>query len=275
MAIKGYRVIRELGRGGMGAVYLARHARTGVEVALKVMLPNVAASKSATERFFREIENTKILQHPNVVQLHESGCSRGTFFFTLEFCNAGSVDKLMRSCGGGIPVAQAVPITLQVLDGLNYAHQVDVPRVQMEDGRVERGRGLVHRDLKPQNVFLAKSSGSVTAKVGDYGLAKAFDLAGLSGQTCTGSVSGTPHFMPRQQVLRFRYYMLTGYPPRDFGQDRDPWQTVLETQPVPIRQRNAAVPTRLADLIDEALIDNPEIRFKTAAELKDALQGAV
>ena len=126
--------------------------------------------------------------------------------------------------------------------------------------------------------------------MGDYGLAKAFDQAGLSGLTCTGAVAGTPYFMPRQQVLDFRfaqpevdvwaasaslYNMLTGACPRDFPRGEDRWQVVLHTRPVPIRERNAAVPKRLADVIDEALIDDPDIRFKTAADLKDALQGAI
>lgn len=290
VAIEGYQIVKELGRGGMGAVYLAKRERTGTEVALKVMLPQVAATKSAAEKFLREIQNTKILRHPNVVQLHNSGCSRGTFFFTLEFCNGGSVDNLMQSQRGLVPVANAVPIILQVLDGLNYAHQLEVPHVQVEGGQVERGRGSVHRDLKPHNIFLSRSGGRVLAKVGDYGLAKAFDLAGLSGQTCTGAVAGTPHFMPRQQVLEFRYskpevdvwaaaaslyYMVTGYTPRDFSKERDPWQTVLQTRAVPIRKRSSAVPRRLAKVIDEALVDNPEIRFKTAAELKHALEGAL
>jgi len=289
LAIDGYQVVRQLGRGSMGAVYLARNARSGTEVALKVMLPQVAASYQATSRFLREIENTKILRHPNVVRLHESGCCRGTFFFTLEFCNVGSADRLMRGGGGTLPITQAVPIILQVLDGLDYAHRIEV-NVQVKDGQLQPVRGLVHRDLKPHNIFLSRSGESMIAKVGDYGLAKAFDLAGLSGQTCTGSVVGTPHFMPRQQVLQFRYskpevdvwaaaaslyYMLSGFAPRDFGRGKDPWQVVLQTQAVPLRQRNATVPRRLAEVIDEALIDSPEIRFKTAAQLKHALQGAL
>jgi len=290
VAIEGYQIVKELGRGGMGAVYLAKHERTGTEVALKVMLPQVAATKSAAEKFLREIDNTKILRHPNVVRLHDSGCSRGTFFFTLEFCDGGSVDNLMQSHGGLLPFSEAVSIILQILDGLDYAHQVEVPCVPIEGGQVERGLGLVHRDLKPGNIFLSRSGGRVTAKVGDYGLAKAFDLAGLSGQTCTGAVAGTPHFMPRQQVLQFRYskpevdvwaaaaslyYMITGYTPRDFSKKRDLWQTVLKTHAVPIHKRSSAVPRRLAEVIDEALVDDPEIRFKTAAELKHAIERAL
>src|SRR5690606_35330183 len=113
------------------------------------------------------------------------------------------------------------------------------------------------RDLKPQNLFLAASGGSRVVKVADVGLAKAFASAGLSGHTRTGTVAGTPVFMPRQQVINFKYskpevdvwamaatfyHMLTGVFPRDFYAHQDPWQTVLNTNPVPIRKRDASIP---------------------------------
>ena len=270
----------------MGAVYLARHEKSGKQVALKVMLPKVAASQRATESFLRETLNTQALQHPHVVRLWESGCSRGTFFFTLEYCDGGSVDKLMARRGGLLTLDESRPIILQALDGLHYAHTVEIPHVRLKDGSMGRGHGLVHRDLKPQNIFLATAGGSRVAKLGDYGLSKAFDMAGLSGHTCTGEVAGTPQFMPRQQVQRFKevrpeadvwamaaalYNMLTGCFPRDFPRGRDPWQLILETSAVPIRQRNPAIPARLAKVIDQALVDEPDVEFKTAAELKQAL----
>ncbi len=119
------------------------------------------------------------------------------------------------------------------------------------------------------------------------GLAKAFDLAGLSGQTCTGMMAGTPSFMPRQQVVDFRYakpevdvwaaaaslyFMLTAYYPRDFPRGIDPWQRVLQTDPIPIRQRQTTIPRKLADLLDHALHDHPDIPFKSAAGLRGELE---
>ncbi len=289
-AIEGYQYIKELGRGGMGAVYLARHEKTNRQVAIKVMLPKVAASPNATEKFLREIENTKALRHPNVVQVYDSGCSQGTFFFTLEFCDSGSADKLMKLSGGKLPIDIAAPIILQALDGLHYAHNAEIPCVKLKGGKIGRGRGLVHRDLKPQNIFLSGSGNAALAKIGDYGLAKAFDLAGLSGHTFTGEVFGTPMFMSRQQVLKYKeakpeidvwamaatfYNMLTGQVPRNFSSKTDVWQTVLQTDPVPIRNRKSDIPPRLAEVIDHALIDKPEIGFKTAAEFKQALERAL
>jgi serine/threonine-protein kinase len=289
VAIEGYEIVCPLGQGGMGAVYLARHARLRKEVALKVMLPQVAARQNAVERFLREVTLMRALVHPNIVQLFDSGCHQRTFFLSLEYCNAGSVDRLMRTRGSPLTIDEAVKTVLQVLEGLHYAHRVELKAVNLKDGKSGQGRGLVHRDLKPQNIFLCNSPDGIMAKIGDYGLAKAFDLAGLSGHTCVGVVGGTPHFMPRQQVLRFKYakpevdvwaaaaslyFMLTGCCPRDFRDSEDPWLTVLQSDPVPIRKRCRQIPKRLAEVIDAALVDNPEIRVKSAAELKRALERA-
>jgi serine/threonine-protein kinase len=279
LAIRGYRICKELGRGGMGAVYLALNTQTGEQVALKVMLPRIAADEHAKQLFLREVENTRVLRHRNVVWLRDAGCAHGTFFFTLEYCEGGSVDQLMQRHGGPLPPGEAAPLILQALDGLDYAHNV-----------FGAAKGLVHRDFKPHNLFLSGPASAPVIKVGDYGLAKAFDTAGLSGLTCSGAIMGTPFFMPRQQVINFKYarpevdvwalaasyyYLLTGKPPRDFKPGVDWWQTVLEGKAVPIRMRNSSVPTRLAEVIDHALIDNPGIPFKTAAEFKRALEGAL
>jgi len=288
-SIQRYCVIKELGRGGMGAVYLARQGENGPHVALKVMLPRVAADESAKAYFLREAENTRALKHRNIVGLHDYGCCDGIFFFTLEFCDGGSVAKLMLKRSGTLPIEEATNIILQVLDGLEYAHKTDIPYVKLADGRISRGRGLVHRDIKPQNILLSNTNGSRVAKISDFGLAKAFDMAGLSGWTRTGIAAGTPFFMARQQVVNFKYSkpdvdvwavaaslynMLTGAFPRDFPGGKDPWQVVLQNNPVPIRRRNALIPGKLARVIDEALVDRPSIRIKTAAELKRALKGA-
>lgn len=290
IAIQGYTIQRELGRGGMGVVYLARHDRTGEQVALKVMLPRVAADERGRTMFLREVECTKVLKHPNVAELRDSGYSNGAFFFTLEFCDGGSVADLIQKRGGRLPLQEALDITLQSLDGLEYAHTVELSQAKLADGSFGSARGLVHRDLKPGNILLCASGGARAAKVADFGFAKAFDLAGLSGQTATGTIAGTPLFTPQPQVVNFKYArpdvdvwamaaslynMLTGSYPRDFPKGKDPWQVILWTDPVPILERDVPLPARLAAVIDEALRDKPAIRFKSAAELKRALQGAV
>lgn len=288
LSIQGYSILRELGRGGFGAVYLARHNETGEEVALKVMLPAVATNPQMTQMFLREIDNTQALNHPNIIKLRNSGYYNGTFFFTLEYCNGGTVFDLMQQRSGRLPIDEATSIIMQVLDGLEYAHQAEIPYVKLADGSFGRGRGLVHRDLKPSNIFIANTNGNPTAKIADYGLAKAFDQAGLSGQTMSGTKAGTPVFMCRQQVINFKYvkpevdiwataaclyFMLTGAYPRNFV--GDPFLAVLQTNAVPISDRNSSMPKKLAELIDQALLDKPEIHFKDAASFKQALSNVL
>ena len=285
LAIKGYDIIQLLGRGGCGEVYLAEHNTSKKIIALKVMLPQVAASEYAVNLFLRETENIKFLRHPHVVNLIDYGYSEGIFFFTMEYCQARTVENLIEQQGGKLSIDIAIAIILQVLDGLDYSHNVEIPYVKLKDGSFGKGKGLVHRDLKPGNIFLTYQDGKTSAKIGDYGLAKAFDLAGLSGQSMTGTRAGTPVFIPRQQVLEFKYakpevdiwaaaaslyYMLTGYYPRDFS-GNDIFLAILRNKPIPIRQRDANIPPKLAEIIDLALIEEPEIYFKTAKAFKQAL----
>jgi len=285
-----YVLLKELGRGGFSLVYLARHKRTNEQVALKVMLPKVAANQRAVNWFLREVENMKVLKHPNVVGLKEFGYADETFFFTMEYCDGGSVVDLMEKRGfSTLPIGEAVAIILQVLDGLTYTHNAEIPNVRLADGSFAKGRGLIHRDLKPGNIFLANVGGKQVAQIGDYGLSKAFDQAGLSGQTMTGNVVGTPYFMPRQQVVDYKYaqpdvdvwaaaaclyVMITGYSPRNL-QDQDPFLAVLQNDAVPVRDRTSAIPPPLATVIDRALIDNPDIYYKSAAEFKQALFNSI
>jgi eukaryotic-like serine/threonine-protein kinase len=289
LPLRDYVIERKLGKGGMGAVYLACHVPTRRRVALKVMLPHIAVDERCRERFLREIDNTRALQHPNVVELFDAGCEQGTFFFTLEYCEGGSLDQLLKQ-RGSLPVAEAVAILFQVLDALAYAHQAEVSNVRLADGTCRPGSGLVHRDLKPSNLLLTGSGPAPVVKIADFGLAKAFDLAGLSGHTVSGERMGTPEFFPRQQLFNFMmaqpevdvwaaaavlYNLLTDTFPRDFNPGCDRLLVVLEQDPVPILQRNPGLPPRLAELIDHALTEEPEIPFKSAADFQRALEAVL
>jgi len=284
----GYRLIRQLGCGGMGCVYLVRHEKSGEERALKLIVPQSATNAKARDLFLREIANARAVSNPNVVLMLDAGVVENVLFLVMEFCEGGSIDALVAQ-DGPLPLQRAVDIVMDVLSGLEYAHMASLPDVVLADGTHQSAVGLVHRDLKPQNIFLKTEAGRATAKVGDLGLAKAFELSGLSGITMTGTCAGTPAFMPRQQVVNFKYvgpevdiwaatatlyFLLTGFTPRDFHQGRDPWLTVRETNPVPISSRGVLLPSALAQVIDEALADNPKIRYRTAAELRAALESA-
>lgn len=287
--LRGYELVRELGRGGMGAVFLLRRLATREELALKLMLPRVAVSARAVGWFRREVENMLSLNHPQVARGDRWGCHGGVLHFTMEYCAGGNLARFVEERGGRLPLSEAVSIVNQILDGLEYTHRAVVPHVELADGSLVPGCGLVHRDLKPGNIFLSDGS-PPRVKIGDYGLAKAFELAGISGQTDEGESCGTPHFMPRRQLENFRrarpevdvwaaaaslYWMLTGFTPRDFPADADLVRVVWTTAPRPIRERDASLPARLAAVIDAALAEQNGLRFATAAEFKHALAEAL
>lgn len=284
-----YRLVKELGEGGCSKVYLAIPADREDPVALKVMRPEVAVRPRMVDRFLREVNISRALKHQNIVNTLDCGQDRGVFFLSLEYCEGGSLSDYLQQQDPPLPVDESLEIIFQVLDGLDYAHNLEFD-LEQKDGTVSKAQGLVHRDLKPGNILFKTHRDRRVVKVADYGLAKAFDLAGLSGLTCTGQRAGTPFFCPRQQVIDFKYaqkdvdvwataatlyFMLTGYPPRDFSPDRDVFKTILSTRAIPIRKRNPALSKRLSDTIDRALVDNPGIPFSTAKELKAALQSAI
>lgn len=279
--IADYDVVRELGRGGQGAVYLVRHRGTGELEALKLLLAEVSVQPESRAGFLREIANVMALQHPNIVGYRNHGSSGGAFFFTTEYCGGGSVHDLVRRKAGPLSVDEAVPIVVQALAGLDHAHTV----VLGPDAR-----GLVHRDIKPANILLSGAEHNPTAKLGDFGLAKAFDRAGLSGHSMTGTVAGTVTFMARKQLINYKYarpdvdvwsmaaslyWMLTCRAPRQLPAGSDPILSVLSQPAVPIRDRNPHVPPRLAAVIDATLVEKPPSEITTARAFADALRSSV
>lgn len=295
VGIRGYTIVKLLGAGKCGAVYLAQNDHTEEMVALKVMLPQIAVNDRAVKMFIREMANTQSLRHPNVVRTIDYGEANNIFYFTMECCHEGSVADFIVSQGGKVPLKIAISITLQVLAGLEYTHNAVLPAIRLADGSIGEGQGLVHRDLKPANIFLQRSGDKTLAKIGDYGLAKAFELAGMSGQTMTGQggVMGTPSYMSRQQLLNTKYVqpavdvwaaaaclynMLTGVPPRNFGK-RDPLQVILQDGAVPILKRDPSIPKPLAAVIDQALWEDQnnhhDIFYKRAIDFRNALAAAL
>lgn len=191
----------------------------------------------------------------------------------MEFCDGGSLAELTEKGGGTISCEAAVPILLQCLDGIEYAHQAKI----------------VHRDLKPANILLSHSNAKSIAKVADLGLAKNFEHAGYSGLTMSGSVGGSFGFMPREQLTNYRdakpvsdiwslaatfYDALTGFTPLDFPSPSEQnwlsgvYNAILNDEPVPIRARDRAVPPRLDQVIDRALSVDPQSRYQSAGEMK-------
>ena len=292
-AIKDYKIAKDIkiGEGGTSEVYIATHIHSKEVVAFKIMLPEVATSKIGIERFSREVENTKALNHPHIVRLldYQYLVDEKIFFMTLEYCQGGSVYDLLIRRGKPLSIDESLEIIFQVLDALDYAHQAEIPYVKLHNGKLAKGRGLVHRDIKPNNILITNTEAPWQVKISDFGLAKAFDLAGLSEKPLSTHIQGTPEFMSYQQVMDYRYidpcvdvwstaatlyFMLTGQSPRKLENNHDhhnPFEFVKISEPRPILQLNDNIPQNLAEVIDLALRDKPEIYFKSAQELKQAL----
>ncbi|WP_338693453.1 FHA domain-containing serine/threonine-protein kinase [Streptomyces sp. Q6] len=286
--IPGYTLLRELGQGAQGTVHLARRSGAEEDLALKILRPEWATPE-AVSGFLREIEATRALRHPHVVRFRDAGSSAELLYLVCEFCDGGDLGGLVMSRSAPLPPDVAVPLTLQVLDGLAYAHDAPLPAVRDADGTLTPVRGLVHRDIKPANLLLSGTGRDMVVKIADFGLAKAFDRAGLSGHTHTDALGGSAAFMPRSQAVDYRYarpavdvwaaaaclyWMLTRATPRHFPRDVDPVLAVLREPVVPIAKHDATLPPRLAALLDDILGDDApdDERTPTAREFARALE---
>ncbi len=268
-----YTTVRELGRGAMGVVYLARHNTTGKLVALKLIMPETATTRAAIDRFLREMSVISQLRHPNIVEWYEQGMTRGQFWFAMEYVIGTNLEDLAKLTPNLYPTDQACRLTCQVLKGLEQAHRM----------------GFVHRDVKPENILIAQGPEGFTAKISDFGLAKSFRGVGLSGLTFSGEMRGTIPFMPPEQMLEFKtvtpladlyataatlYYLLTCKYIYDEpeGGGGDLIRMLLEEQPVPILNRRPNVPPGLATVIGKCLARDPKERFPDASTMRRALK---
>ncbi|WP_165219235.1 FHA domain-containing serine/threonine-protein kinase [Aquisphaera insulae] len=267
-----YTTLREIGRGAMGVVYQARHNQTGQMVALKLIMPETATTRTAIDRFYREMSVISRLRHPNIVEWYEQGMTRGQFWFAMELVTGSNLETLVQEQAGHYPTTQACRLICQVLKGLEQAHRM----------------GFVHRDIKPENILIARNAEGLIAKISDFGLAKSFRGVGLSGLTFSGEMRGTIPFMPPEQMLDFKtvtpladlystaatlYYMLTQkYIYDEPAGGGDLIRMLLEEKPVPILKRRSDIPVDLAAIIMKCLAREPRERFPDAASMRKAFK---
>jgi eukaryotic-like serine/threonine-protein kinase len=283
--IPGYCKLALLQRGELGPVYKARRkSATSADklVVLKVLAPELAGESLAVNLFLRQMQITARLNHPRIVPVVEMGQAGPDLWIAYEFIDGLDARALAENRGGTLPIEDAVAVTLQVLEALDYAH----------------GRNLVHRDVKPSNILVTGKPGVYEALLGDFGLARNTDEAGVSNFTKKDEIRGTIPFMPPEQVLDCRfvkpagdlyaaaaslYWMLTGAFVHDFkavdrrGEVKDPYLIILEDPIVPLRDetRNPAIPEAVARVIETALAREPEDRPESASELALALRKAL
>ena len=263
-----YVLERELGRGGMAVVYLARDVKHDRPVALKVMNPEAAVSLGA-ERFQREIKLAASLQHPHVLPVHDSGESAGRLWFTMPFVRGESLRDRLRK-DGKLSISDGVRITLEAAQALAHAHK----------------HRIVHRDVKPENILLTEDGSTLVA---DFGIARTLDGAREQELTATGAMVGTPKYMPPEQAAgggdaRVDQYalaetcfeMLAGTPP--FNASGFPYATMRRVgDPIPsLRAMRPDVPPGVEQALERALAFDPEARFSSIADFSRALEiGAV
>jgi len=267
--IPGYTLVRELGQGAMGQVYLATSISDGSHAAIKVMRACGAVSGVSQRIFEREIGILRSLTHRNIVRFIDSGAADGRLYCVMEYCSRGSVQDLLTRNQGRLPLNVAVALLQQALKGLACAHAWN----------------FVHRDIKPPNLLVHGTRTHWVVKIADFGLAKSCDKAGLSGMTATGNYGGTLHFMPREQLINYKYvrpvsdvwslaatfyHMVTGALPRDTGNTDDPIGEILNGEIIPLRKRDSGIPEPLARVIDHALAIDPADRYPDASAFQEA-----
>jgi hypothetical protein len=257
--VPGYEMVRELGRGGMGVVYLAKQTKLNRPVALKMILEGGHAGAEELARFKTEAEAIARLQHPNIVQIFEVGEHEGRPFFSLEYCAGGSLDRKL--AGTPLPPKQAAQLAGVLARAVQAAHD----------------RNVIHRDLKPANVLLSADG---TPKITDFGLARKLDEAG---RTATNAVMGTPSYMaPEQAVGKSKeigpaadvyalgailYELLTGRPPFKAAAALDTLMQVVADEPVPPSRLQSKVPRDLETICLKCLNKEPSKRYAGAAAL--------
>jgi serine/threonine-protein kinase len=258
-----YPIDRELGRGRMARVYLARDLRHGRPVALKVLHPALAVGVG-TERFLREVRIAAALQHPHILPVHDSGEAVGQLYYVMPYVE-GETLRARLDRDGPLPVDESVRLAREVLDALGYAHRHNV----------------VHRDIKPENILLSDGH----ALVADFGIAKALVTAGDQRLTETGWSMGTPPYMSPEQIGagtvdgRSDLYglgcvlqeMLTGATPFTGATPQELFAKHVRDRPPPLRTLRPEAPLAVEQAIEAALAKAPEQRFRTAAEFATAL----
>jgi serine/threonine protein kinase/tetratricopeptide (TPR) repeat protein len=263
-----YRLERELGHGGMGVVFLARDTTLDRPVAVKVVHPDLAVHSSITQRFLAEARMIARLRHPSIVAVHTAGEATGLFYYVMDYVQGESLrQRLLRL--GRLPVADVTRIVAELADALNSAGEA----------------GLVHRDVKPENILIDEATGRVM--LADFGIARAMAAEADSTRTGQGVAVGTPTYMSPEQAAGdevdarsdlyalgvVAYEMLAGRPPFRGVTAAAVASKHLAELPSPVEGTRADTPPELAHAIARALEKDPTARWQTGAELKRALLG--
>ena len=266
-----YRVVRKIGEGGMGAVYLAQHALLGRNAAIKLLLPALSSQREVVERFFNEARATTAISDPGIVQVFDFGFhTDGSAYIVMELLEGESLEARLQR--GPIAVVDALKITRQVASSLAAAH----------------AKGIVHRDLKPDNLFMVRdpeAQGGERPKILDFGIAKLTSDAPDRSRTRTGTLLGTPIYMSPEQcrgsgLVDHRsdiyslgcvaYHLICGRPPFDFEGIGEIISAHLREAPVPPSQFGA--PIAVDEIVLRCLEKQADQRYQSMTELRGACE---
>jgi serine/threonine-protein kinase len=264
-----------IGAGGMGAVYRAVQPEIGKQVAIKFLSAALSAQPDLVQRFFAEARSVNLIQHDNIVDIFDFGSADGMSWFVMELLRGRSLTAVL-AYESRLLLPRAVDVAAQIADAIAAAH----------------ARGIIHRDLKGDNIFLVQLGGREDfVKILDFGIAKlsdpgSFGNAGPYSHTRTGAILGTPGYMSPEQgtggtvdgrtdvyalgVIAYR--MLTGRLPFEGLNHLEIVQKQLTSDPIPLHQLRPDVPPALADLIHQMLARQPEARPQKMAEVRDRLR---
>lgn len=282
--IPGYEMIKVIGEGGMGKVYLVKEVKTSKLMALKTIKDDQGINEIIKEKFRREASIQEQMNHKYIAKHYSHGEYNGMLYILMEYYAHGTIlDYAQTIKNSPKRYEKLKELLIQLLQGLDYLHHASL-KVKLATGEVVQVDGVVHRDIKPQNIFVdydVKSNPII--KIADFGLSKAFEIAGKSGMSKTGYAAGTFTFMPRQQLINTKYakpevdiwaavaiiyYLSSGYFPKTFSQDEDPIITCMEENVIPIKNRVWLFPSKFAKIIDKALNDNcDQLYYQQASDL--------
>jgi serine/threonine protein kinase len=265
-----YEVKRELGRGGMGVVYLAHNRLMGRDEVLKVMGRHIMERPGVLERFLREIRAVARLRHPNIVTAYHATRLGDNVVFAMEYVEGLDLSRMIKA-KGPLPVGHACNFVYQASLGLQHAHE----------------EGLVHRDIKPGNLMVTRSGHKATIKILDFGLAKASREQEANGAlTYKGQALGTPDFIAPEQIVNAPdvdiradiyslggtlYYLLTASPPFRANSLYDIYQAHISRDADPLNLIRPEVPVELAALVAKMMAKDPKKRFQTPVAVSRAL----
>ncbi len=259
-----YRILDQIGSGGMGQVFLAEHAHMKRRVAVKVLPPRLALDKSMVERFYREARAVAALDHPNIVRAHDVACYKGTHYLVLEYIEGRSLAERLASTDGPIPIGAACGYIVQAAAGLKHAHD----------------KGIAHRDIKPGNILVDKEG---VVKILDMGLARFFDVDSdrITRDLDGGTVMGTADYVAPEQLMDSAtadhradiyslgatfYHLVTGRPPFEGSTTAKLVAHQLKAI-LPAHTIREEVPEEVSEIIERMMAKDPDDRYQSAAEL--------